>query len=445
MEQQFEAAPGGEPALDSSARQGEPSGFVPFATVEHVPFLANYGQGLGAARAGAPQAPGPAGLPCPMREQVNWRLVDPKKKPRIRLVVEIDALVRRFGLGRLALLTITFPDALTDGKEAQRRYNSFASHVLRTRYVVAVTVFQRTKKGRPHFHCLLVVPEDIRDGVDLRAFGRRDYRSAGPWLRQEWVFLRSITNYDGKHSEAAYGLVGRLELMPISSAKSVGWYLGRYLGRFQNPKPGDRGIKKVRFGEVCVSVGGSFSFHDDRAERVGKRKARLAGVFGSGVLPVLRSLWQEDKKWALWLLYASKDLDFMAVIELACESLKYYRGIPFALADAVDEVRHQRVSWSVVCDDEAEVTEREEVMILPHRELSENAAPSFRSGGKRAALDAGKMAAWRKWQKLSWRIRFIGRPKPSAMTPAPPDNSEGLLAAISLADHPSPEPRENRG
>jgi len=259
------------------------------------------------------------------------------------------------------------------------------------------------------------------------------------------VFLRSITNYDGKHSEAAYALVGRLELMPISSARSVGWYLGRYLGRFQNPKPGDRGIKKVRFGEVCDSVGGSFSFHDDRAERVGKRKARLAGVFGSGLLSVLRSLWQDDKKWALWLLYASKDLDFTAVIDRASESLKYYRGIPFALTDAVDEVRHQRVSWSVACDDESEVTERQEVSVLPCRELPEDAAVLFKSVGKRAAPDARKLAALREWQKLSWRIRSVGKAKPPTVAPPEPSNPEGLLAAVSLADHPSPQPREDRG
>jgi hypothetical protein len=156
-------------------------------------------------------------------------------------------MAEAYGIERLGFLTLTFRDHVTDAKEARRRLNSLVTHVIRPRYGRAITVLERHKSGRIHFHLLVAMSADIRSGVDFGALARRDYRSAGPELRAEWAFWR--------RTAPAYGF-GRTELLPVKSdAEAMGRYVGKYLGKhFGARLEEDRGMRLVSYiGERSAS------------------------------------------------------------------------------------------------------------------------------------------------------------------------------------------------
>jgi hypothetical protein len=157
------------------------------------------------------------------------------------LAVEIRALAKRFGLPRLALLTLTFKDHVLDIWEAQRRFHSLATHILKHRYARTITVWERQESGRIHFHLIIVLAADIRTGLDFAALKARDYRSANAALRSEWAFWRKTA--------PAYGF-GRCELLPIKSNEDgIAYYVGGYISENIRARiEGDKGARLVRYG-----------------------------------------------------------------------------------------------------------------------------------------------------------------------------------------------------
>ena len=160
------------------------------------------------------------------------------RKAAVALAWNVAHLVDRYGLEHLGFLTLTFADHVTDVREASRRLNSLASHVLNARYLAWIRVLERQKSGRIHYHLVVVVSSDIRTGVDFRAFKTGDYRSAGPVLRAEWAFWR--------RSAKLYGF-GRTELLPVvSSAEAISRYVGKYLGKHLDARlEADKGARLV--------------------------------------------------------------------------------------------------------------------------------------------------------------------------------------------------------
>jgi hypothetical protein len=137
------------------------------------------------------------------------------------LAVEIRAAARRFTLERLGFLTLTFADHVLDIREAQRRFHSLATHVLKSRYERTMAVWERQQSGRIHFHLVIVAAADIRTGLDFSALKKRDYRSANLALRSEWAFWRKTA--------PGYGF-GRCELLPVKSNEDgIAYYVGSYI------------------------------------------------------------------------------------------------------------------------------------------------------------------------------------------------------------------------
>jgi hypothetical protein len=149
-------------------------------------------------------------------------------------------MVKDYGIDKVGFLTLTFPDHVTEIREAQRRFNSLATNVLRDRYQAWMAVLERHKSGRIHFHLLIADKHDIRTGFDFQAIKRRDYRSASPHLRSEWAFWRLTAK--------AYGF-GRTELFPIrSTGEGIGKYVGKYIGKhMESRKDEDKGVRLVRY------------------------------------------------------------------------------------------------------------------------------------------------------------------------------------------------------
>jgi len=149
-------------------------------------------------------------------------------------------LCQKYGIERVGFLTLTFADHVTCAREASRRFNSLATHVLRPRYTHFIRVLERQKSGRIHYHLLVVLPGDIRTGADFDAFANRDYKSANQLLRVEWAFWRKT---------APLYRFGRTELMPIrSDAEAMGQYVGKYIGKHIGARiEEDKGVRLVSY------------------------------------------------------------------------------------------------------------------------------------------------------------------------------------------------------
>ena len=168
-------------------------------------------------------------------------LTGSQRRGALVLETEIQGLARDYGLERLGFLTLTFPDQVEDIREAQRRFHSLHSNVLKERYPErGVGIWERHKSQRIHFHLVIVLPGDIRTGVDFDAIENRDYRSAGKLLRSEWNFWRKT---------ARKYRFGRTELLPVeSTADGIARYVGKYLAKhIGNRLQSDKGARVIRF------------------------------------------------------------------------------------------------------------------------------------------------------------------------------------------------------
>ena len=175
------------------------------------------------------------------------RLTGANKRTAHAMQSEIRALAAEFGIERLGLMTLTFPDHVTDRREASRRFNSLCTNVIRKRYQRTIVAWERHESGRLHVHCIVVLGQDIRTGVKFEEIERRNYKSANPSLRREWSYWRSLTNYDGKHPDHPFSTFGRTELLPVkSTAEAIARYVGKYISKNVIHRPAaDRGSRNV--------------------------------------------------------------------------------------------------------------------------------------------------------------------------------------------------------
>ncbi len=162
----------------------------------------------------------------------------------------VQELIREAGLERVGFLTLTFKGGIPSMVEAQRRFNSFATHVLRPMFGKWVVVVERHRRGGVHFHLLVDAKADIRTHsagkgvVDFDGFKRRDYRSASPALRLLWSRLRNAALRYGFGERAT-------ELLPIKvSGHAVACYLTKYLTKHMaHRRPEDKRKRLVRYSK----------------------------------------------------------------------------------------------------------------------------------------------------------------------------------------------------
>src|SRR5688572_11685509 len=192
-------------------------------------------------------------LPCQKSSNSIRRPSLHHRETAASLAWNVAAMVERNGLERVGFLTVTPPDHVTDRAEWQRRWNSLATNVLRSRYPDWMRVVERMYSGRIHAHCLVALDVDIRTGFDFAAVRSGDYRSASPALRAEWTFLRSTL--------PQYGF-GRHELLPIRETSSaMASYVGKYIGKHLDARSHeDKGWRLVAYGSPARVARTRFSW-----------------------------------------------------------------------------------------------------------------------------------------------------------------------------------------
>lgn len=209
--------------------------------------------GPGVVQAGGSGADAPLGadasgpLPCLQSNNSTeegakaWQILGGgHKRMAFVLAEEMILMGKRFGVEKLGFLTLTFRDNVQQIREAQRRFNSLNTHVIRPRYQRAIGVWERQRSGRLHFHLVVVLASDIRTSFDFAAIEREDYRSANVFLRSEWAFWRKTA--------PAYRF-GRTELLPVkSTVEGIARYVGKYVSKhIEQREERDKGARVVRF------------------------------------------------------------------------------------------------------------------------------------------------------------------------------------------------------
>lgn len=174
------------------------------------------------------------------------------KKTAQALAWNVAYLGEKYGAENLGFLTLTFRDHVTCVREASRRFNSFATNVLKKRYSEYIRVLERQASGRIHYHLLVVLDEDIKTGFDFAAVANNDYSSAGKRIRLEWAFLRKT---------APLYRFGRTELMPVkSNSDALAQYVGKYIGKhFNSRKDEDKGARLVSYSSGARMASSRYS------------------------------------------------------------------------------------------------------------------------------------------------------------------------------------------
>jgi hypothetical protein len=240
------------------------------------------------------------------------------KKSACALAWNVEFLAENYGLDRLGFLTLTFAENVLDPREAQRRFNSLSTHVLRLRYSDYIRVWERTKKGRIHYHLLVVLDSDIRTGFDFEAVANDDYRSACQALRDEWAYWRKTAK--------SYGF-GRTELLPVkSTAEGIARYVGKYISKHVSQRElRDKGFRLVEYSRGARSVSTRFAFNTAGSVEW-RRKLELFAAFVSGF--VGRVVYFEDLQHVLGPQWAYNNRKFIASLPSVKVESGWQNNIP---------------------------------------------------------------------------------------------------------------------
>ncbi|MDP0497441.1 MAG: hypothetical protein Q7Q73_14665 [Verrucomicrobiota bacterium JB024] len=238
-------------------------------------------------------------------------LTPAEKKKSFALVENLKHMVSLFGLERLGFLTLTFAENISDFKEAQRRFNSLASHLLRKLFRHYVAVVEPQLRGAVHYHLVVVCLLDIRTGFDFAAFYecQREFRlskhsqrfhvlkrqytaTASPTLRELWKQLRT----DMKK----YGF-GRSELLPIrSNAEGIALYVGKYLEKgsmFRGEQ--FKGARRVRYSRGWKKVSQNLAWLES-GQQWRNTIAQVAALLGAKDMDAIKQI--ASRSWAYDIL-----------------------------------------------------------------------------------------------------------------------------------------------
>jgi hypothetical protein len=226
-------------------------------------------EGAGAVRRPAPPAPA---LPChnsnsciEKKEYKPEPLSPYRKKSRHRLITAVEGMVRKHGINRVGLLTLSFgvpgsgrgSEATRELRErakdldfVQARWHSFSSNVVTKRYEDWICVLEPHRDGVWHLHVVVATKADIRTGTDVETLSnyklpywmRRGKHLRNEALAAEWQVLRETC--------CKYRF-GRAELLPIKkTGAAVARYVAGYLSKSFGLVPSGRKNRLVRYSRT---------------------------------------------------------------------------------------------------------------------------------------------------------------------------------------------------
>jgi hypothetical protein len=207
----------------------------------------------------------------------------------------LQDLIDRNGIDCIGFVTLTFKENICSREVAEKRFHSFATHVLPQLINESITVPERQQRGAIHYHLAAAFKFDIRTGFDVAAcrqasrVQKHGYLGSGQWrpgyqerfkalerqylasananLRHVWrVIARAneriavLNRRPGRQKLAPS--FGRCQTLPIlTNADAIAFYVGTYItSATEHRAPEDRGMRTVRYSLVKRRVHQSFHF-----------------------------------------------------------------------------------------------------------------------------------------------------------------------------------------
>ena len=204
------------------------------------------------------------------------------------------------GIDNCAFLTLTFPDNVTDHREASRRFNNMNRRYLGICYGAWIWARERQKRGAWHYHLIVECKGDIRTGFDWDEYRQwlTDYsQGKRRRLRTGNTFLRSLWEMN-RRAFKAYGF-GRVELLPIrSTSEAVGKYVGKYISKQVGQRPEeDKGVRLTGRSRGFVASTPKFSWNSEGA-KAWRRNLALFAIHACGCSDYDEFLARAPRRWA---------------------------------------------------------------------------------------------------------------------------------------------------
>lgn len=197
-------------------------------------------------------------------EAVAATLTPYHKRQAQTLFLNVERLITKVAksIGHVGFLTLTFEDNVTDFREASRRFNSLKTNFLSkySEFGEWICTKEQQKRGAWHFHLLICLKEDIREGINFEELAKRNYSSASPYLRQIWSDLReAMPKYH----------FGRSELLPIrSNSEAMARYIGKYVSKHIGQRNDEsKGVRLVTSSQGWVKNSIRFGWITDNAKQ----------------------------------------------------------------------------------------------------------------------------------------------------------------------------------
>lgn len=199
-----------------------------------------------------------------------------QKKQAHTLYSNVEKLIKMApSVGHVGFFTLTTKDNVTDKTEFSRRWNSMRSHYWSgsPNFGHWIGCYEQQKRGAWHLHILVILPYDIRQGVDFAELEQGRYRSASPYLRSVWRELRGAC--------LRYGF-GRHELLPVkSNAEAMARYVGKYVSKHIGHRDEEaKGKRLVTSSQGWVKNSIRFAWNTTGAQEWRRKVALFAAYIG---------------------------------------------------------------------------------------------------------------------------------------------------------------------
>lgn len=189
----------------------------------------------------------------------------------------------------MGFMTLTFKQNIRSRKVAEKRFHSFATHVLPQLADEYIAVPERQERGAIHYHLAAAFKSDIRSGFNVEAASaanllkkegyrggkwapgykarfdeleRKCFASANPALKRIWKVIRDANERTGKSTRKSSPGFGRCETFPVlSNADAIAFYIGTYItSQTERRAPEDKGMRSVRYSLKIRRHHQSFQF-----------------------------------------------------------------------------------------------------------------------------------------------------------------------------------------
>ena len=225
-----------------------------------------------------------------------------QKRQAHTLYANVERLIKEApSVGHIGFFTLTTKD-ITDKDEFSRRWNSMRSNYWNQspHFGHWIGCYEQQKRGAWHLHLLVILPYDIREGVNFDEFAQGRYKTASPYLRSIWRDLRGAC--------MRYGF-GRHELLPIKSnaeamARYIGKYISKHIGQREETAKGKRLVTSSQ-GWVKNSI--HFAWNTTGAKEW-RRKVELFAK-SLGIKGMAGLYWKLGPNWAYRHLDAIYEID----------------------------------------------------------------------------------------------------------------------------------------